>query len=130
MSRYNHQNHIMLSIRQEDVEQGFDPHIKIKLIGWTPDMHTLLIWQLLKAFAIVSLKLCSIHQQNPLCSRETVYSGGSGEMDLLPESSRGLWRGRPSAGGSGETDLPPEPPEKQTFLWSLQRTFSKPCFPL
>ena len=43
---------------------------------------------------------------------------------------RRLWRNRPSSGGSRETDLPPEPPEKQTFLWSLQRTFSKPCFPL
>ena len=73
------------------------------------------------------------HQQNPLCSGETVYSRGSRgsrEMDLLPESSRGLWRSRPSSGGSRETDLPPEAPEKQTFLWSLQRTFSKPCFPL
>src|ERR1700677_701381 len=39
-------------------------------------------------------------------------------------------RNRPSPRGAGENNPPPEPPEKQTFLWSLQRTFSRPCFPL
>src|ERR1700677_1416548 len=67
------------------------------------------------------IQCMKVHQQNPLCSRETVYSGGSREMDLLPESSGGLWRNRSSSGGSGETDLPPEALEKQTFLRRLRR---------
>ena len=55
-------------------------------------------------------------------------SRGSREMDLLPESSGGLWRSRPSSRGSGETDLPPEAPEKQTFLQSLQRNCQSPSW--
>src|ERR1700677_4910980 len=67
------------------------------------------------------IQCMKVHQQNPLCSRETVYSGGSREMDLPLESSGGLWRNRSSSGGSGETDLSPEALEKQTFLQSLRR---------
>ena len=67
------------------------------------------------------------HQQNPLCSGETVYSRASGELWRALEKQTflwRLWRNRPSSRASGETDFPLEPPEN--ILQAMFSTLSAP----